>query len=148
MNRLDYQYFFLWTSRFTTILSQCRANQCIMCSQKWCSWKLANIHGKTTVRVSFLLKLRASGFSKNPGARVCLWILQNFKNTFFHFLWQIPVFFLGYVKRKLYSEQPTILFARRHLNEILLTLLTVILMISISSRIFSKKHTVSEVLTV
>ena len=40
---------------------------------------------------------------------------------FFHFLWQMPVYLVGYAKRMLYSEQPTVLLARRHLNAMPLT---------------------------
>ena len=35
---------------------------------------------------------------------------------FVHFLWQMPVYLVSYAKRMLYSEQPTVLLARRHLN--------------------------------
>ena len=128
---------FLWTSRFTTLLSQCRAAN-VSCVVK--NGVLENLPIFTGKQIS---ESQASGFSRNPGAGVFLWILQNFKNTFFYFLWQIPVSFLGYGKRMLYSGQPTVLFTRRHLNKMFLTLLTEILMISISSRIFSKKHTIS-----
>ena len=33
----------------------------------------------------------------------------------------MPVYFVGYAKRMVYLEQPTVLLARRHLNTILLT---------------------------
>ena len=39
---------------------------------------------------------------------------------FFYFLWQIPVYFVSYAKRMLYSEQPTVLLAWRHLNRMVL----------------------------
>ena len=41
--------------------------------------------------------------------------------NFFHFLWQMSVYLVSYAKRKLYSEQPIVLLARRHLNTMLLT---------------------------
>ena len=40
---------------------------------------------------------------------------------FKNFPLQIPVYLVGYAKGMLYFEQATVLFARRHLNTMLLT---------------------------
>ena len=48
-----------------------------------------------------------------PSSHVC--------DFFCHFLWQMPVYLVGCAKCMLYSEQPTVLLARRHLNTMLLT---------------------------
>ena len=40
---------------------------------------------------------------------------------FYHFLWQMPVYLVSYVKHMLHPEQPTVLLARRHLNIVILT---------------------------
>ena len=42
-------------------------------------------------------------------------------DIFFHFLWQICVYLAVDTKRMLYSDQQTVLLARRHLNTMLLT---------------------------
>ena len=44
-----------------------------------------------------------------------------FLHLFFHFLWQMPVYLVSYAKRMLYSEEPTVLLARRHLNTMIFT---------------------------
>ena len=41
--------------------------------------------------------------------------------SFFHFLWQMPIYLDGYSKYMLYSELPIVLLAQRHLNTLLLT---------------------------
>ena len=40
---------------------------------------------------------------------------------FFQFLWQMPVYLVGYAERMLYPKQPIVLLVRRHLNTTLLT---------------------------
>ena len=44
-----------------------------------------------------------------------------YTDIFFHFLWQMSVYHIGYATRMLYSKQPTVLLARRHLNTMRLT---------------------------
>ena len=39
---------------------------------------------------------------------------------FFYFVWQMSVYLVSYAKRVLYSEQPTVLLARRYLNTMIL----------------------------
>ena len=39
----------------------------------------------------------------------------------FHFLWEMPVYFVGYAKRILCFEQPIVLLTRRYLNTMLWT---------------------------
>ena len=45
-----------------------------------------------------------------------------FYTDFFSFFLEMPVHLVGYAKRMLYPDQPTVLLARRHLNTMLLTL--------------------------
>ena len=59
---------------------------------------------------------------------------------FFSFFLQIPIYLVGYAKRKLYCEQATVLLARKHLNTMLLINfenLNSILYIFQKTRIFS-----------
>ena len=49
-----------------------------------------------------------------------MYVLYIYIFFFFYFLWQIPVYFVSYAKRMLYSEQPTVLLAWRHLNTMVL----------------------------
>ena len=85
-----------------------------------------------------------SSSEKSLVGKKCIHISQGFyrfllyKYFFIHFLWEMPVYLVGYAKRMLYSWQPTILFAWRHLNTMHLTLSTKILKIQIPPRTISR----------
>ena len=65
-----------------------------------------------------------------------------FFSFFFHlfsFSFTNPAYLVGYTKIMLYSQQPTVVLARRHLNTILLTNFE---NLKFHFRTFSKKHTI------
>ena len=81
-----------------------------------------------TLYFAIIYSWQLSSSEKSLAGKEIIHIFQSFYRFrfllqiyFFHFLWQMSVCLDGYANRMLYSEQSTVLLARRHLNTMLLT---------------------------